>query len=234
MPRKSPPQLGEFESTKTNIPQHRRAPLTCSVIARSVARKYLSTEGTCSPTRAPRCSLSLPIGPDPRGRCRRRWVAAGSRGTPTIRASCSPISPSRSPTVRTFCRTWQRFARTPSSSALLPRSRPPGVRSRRRPRSSFERSRPRSPLQARRSGRISTGTLAHARLRRNAAHRLFRGARRRANLQEGLRLPPLGVWCDTTAEPLAAMLRPSNAGSNDADDHLRLLDQATAALPVDY
>ena len=45
---------------------------------------------------------------------------------------------------------------------------------------------------------------------------------------------PLGVWCDTTAEPLAAMLRPGNAGSNDADDHLEPLDQAFASLPAEY
>jgi hypothetical protein len=42
------------------------------------------------------------------------------------------------------------------------------------------------------------------------------------------------VWCDTTSEPLAAMLRPGNAGANDAEDHLELLDQALAALPAGY
>src|SRR5665213_3169345 len=50
----------------------------------------------------------------------------------------------------------------------------------------------------------------------------------------GFGFHPLGAWCDTTTEPLAAMLRPGNAGSNDADDHLELLDQAIAALPADY
>ena len=30
------------------------------------------------------------------------------------------------------------------------------------------------------------------------------------------------------------MLRPGNAGSNDADDHLELLDQAIGALPPEY
>jgi len=52
--------------------------------------------------------------------------------------------------------------------------------------------------------------------------------------KKGFGFHPLGVWCDTTAEPLAAMLRPGNAGSNDASDHLTLLDQAIAALPVEY
>jgi len=52
--------------------------------------------------------------------------------------------------------------------------------------------------------------------------------------KKGFGFHPLGVWCDTTAEPLAAMLRPGNAGSNDADDHLELLDQAIAVLPAEY
>jgi hypothetical protein len=30
------------------------------------------------------------------------------------------------------------------------------------------------------------------------------------------------------------MLRPGNAGSNDADDHLELLDQVIGSLPVEY
>jgi len=52
--------------------------------------------------------------------------------------------------------------------------------------------------------------------------------------KKGFGFHPLGVWCDTTAEPLAAMLRPGNAGSNDAGDHLELLDQAIASLPAEY
>lgn len=42
---------------------------------------------------------------------------------------------------------------------------------------------------------------------------------------------PLLAFCDNTGEPLAGMLRPGSAGSNTAADHLRLLDQAIAALP---
>jgi hypothetical protein len=37
--------------------------------------------------------------------------------------------------------------------------------------------------------------------------------------------------CENTGEPLAWMLRPGSAGSNTAAGHLRLLDQAIAALP---
>ena len=52
--------------------------------------------------------------------------------------------------------------------------------------------------------------------------------------KKGFGFLPFGVWCDTTGEPLAAMLRPGNAGANDADDHVELLDRALSALPDEY
>ena len=52
--------------------------------------------------------------------------------------------------------------------------------------------------------------------------------------KHGYGFHPLGAWCDTTGEPLGAMLRPGNAGSNDADDHLELLDQVIGSLPLEY
>ncbi len=52
--------------------------------------------------------------------------------------------------------------------------------------------------------------------------------------KKGFGFHPLGAWCDNTQEPLAAILRPGNAGSNDADDHLELLEQAIQALPPEY
>ena len=52
--------------------------------------------------------------------------------------------------------------------------------------------------------------------------------------KHGYGFHPLGAWCDTTREPLALMLRPGNAGANDADDHLELLDQAIGSLPAEY
>ena len=55
-----------------------------------------------------------------------------------------------------------------------------------------------------------------------------------ATYKKGFGFHPLGAWCDTTGEPLGAMLRPGNAGSNDADDHLELLDQVIGSLPVEY
>lgn len=50
----------------------------------------------------------------------------------------------------------------------------------------------------------------------------------------GFGFHPLGAWCDTTGESLPALLRPGNAASNDADNHLELLDLAPGALPCDY
>jgi Transposase DDE domain group 1 len=52
--------------------------------------------------------------------------------------------------------------------------------------------------------------------------------------KHGYGFHPLGTWCDTTCEPLAGMLRPGNAGSNTADDHLELLDRTIAVLPPEY
>jgi hypothetical protein len=52
--------------------------------------------------------------------------------------------------------------------------------------------------------------------------------------KKGFGFFPLGVWCDTTNEPLAAMLRPGRAGANDADDHIGLLGRALSGLPEDY
>ena len=55
-----------------------------------------------------------------------------------------------------------------------------------------------------------------------------------AENKKGFGFHPLGAWCDTTREPLAAVLRPGNATANDADDHLLILDDALAALPPAY
>ena len=52
--------------------------------------------------------------------------------------------------------------------------------------------------------------------------------------KKGFGFFPLGVWCDTTHEPLEAMLRAGNAGANDADDHIELFDRALSGLPEEY
>lgn len=52
--------------------------------------------------------------------------------------------------------------------------------------------------------------------------------------KRGFGFHPLGVWCDETTEPLAMMLRPGNAGANNAADHVRVLDAALAQLPPEW
>jgi Transposase DDE domain group 1 len=45
---------------------------------------------------------------------------------------------------------------------------------------------------------------------------------------------PLGAWCDNTSEALAVRLRPGNAGSNTASDHVEVLTEAIAQIPDPY
>jgi len=45
---------------------------------------------------------------------------------------------------------------------------------------------------------------------------------------------PLTAWCDNTGESLAFRLRPGNAGSNTASDHIGVLDEAIAQVPDPY
>jgi hypothetical protein len=42
---------------------------------------------------------------------------------------------------------------------------------------------------------------------------------------------PLAAWCDNTGEALALKLRPGNAGSNTAADHLAVLTEAISQIP---
>jgi len=52
--------------------------------------------------------------------------------------------------------------------------------------------------------------------------------------KRGFGMHPIGVWCDDTSEPLAAMLRPGNAGANDATDHIDIVGLAVDGLPAAY
>jgi hypothetical protein len=45
---------------------------------------------------------------------------------------------------------------------------------------------------------------------------------------------PLTAWCDNTGESLAFRLRPGNAGSNTASDHIEVLDEAITQIPDPY
>jgi Transposase DDE domain group 1 len=52
------------------------------------------------------------------------------------------------------------------------------------------------------------------------------------NYKHGYGFHPLGCWLDETGEPLAAILRPGNAGSNTASDHFDVLGLALAQIPA--
>ena len=45
---------------------------------------------------------------------------------------------------------------------------------------------------------------------------------------------PLAVWCDNTQELLAGVLRPGNAGSNTAADHIAILGEAIGQVPAEH
>ena len=51
--------------------------------------------------------------------------------------------------------------------------------------------------------------------------------------KQGFGFHPLLAYLDATGEALAGMLRPGNAGSGTASDHIRVLADALAQLPVD-
>lgn len=53
------------------------------------------------------------------------------------------------------------------------------------------------------------------------------------NYKRGFGFHPLMAYLDATGEALAAKLRPGNAGSNTAVDHVEVLDAALVQLPID-
>ena len=55
-----------------------------------------------------------------------------------------------------------------------------------------------------------------------------------ATFKKGYGFHPLGAWCTNTAESLAMLLRPGNPGSNTITDHIHVLGEAIAQLPVAY
>jgi hypothetical protein len=56
----------------------------------------------------------------------------------------------------------------------------------------------------------------------------------RATFKGSYGFHPLTAWCDNTDESLAVELRPGNAGSNTAADHIALADAAIAQVPGRY
>lgn len=55
-----------------------------------------------------------------------------------------------------------------------------------------------------------------------------------ATFKRGWGFHPLGVWCQNTAESLAMLLRPGNAGANTAADHVIVLSEAIAQIPAQW
>ena len=55
-----------------------------------------------------------------------------------------------------------------------------------------------------------------------------------ATYKRGFGFHPLGAWCANTGEALAMLLRPGNAGSNTASDHLQVLAAAIAQIPAAF
>jgi hypothetical protein len=53
------------------------------------------------------------------------------------------------------------------------------------------------------------------------------------NYKHGFGFSPLMAFLDATGEPLAARLRPGNAAPGNAEDHVSVLDEALAQLPID-
>jgi hypothetical protein len=53
------------------------------------------------------------------------------------------------------------------------------------------------------------------------------------NYKHGFGFQPLMAFLDATGEPLAARLRPGNAAPGNAEDHVIVLDESLAQLPVD-
>ena len=83
-------------------------------------------------------------------------------------------------------------------------------------------------------GRRRPGRGGGVGCRRHAGHRALKKERARATFKGGFGFHPLGVWCDNTTELLAISLRPGNAGSNHAGDHIDVLTRAIAQIPTAY
>ena len=54
------------------------------------------------------------------------------------------------------------------------------------------------------------------------------------NYKGGYGFHPLQVYLDDTRKALGGLLRPGNAGSNTAADHVAVLDRALAQIPAEH
>jgi len=82
---------------------------------------------------------------------------------------------------------------------------------------------------SRAAGRLLRQTVIDLDATLVTAHSDKEGAK--GNFKGGFGYHPLGAWLDNTGEALAAVLRPGNAGSNTAADHLLVIEQALSQLP---
>ena len=82
---------------------------------------------------------------------------------------------------------------------------------------------------SRAAGRLISQTVLDLDATLVTAHSDKEGAK--DNFKGGFGYHPRGAWLDNTGEALAAVLRPGNAGSNTATDHLQVLEQALSQLP---
>ncbi len=82
---------------------------------------------------------------------------------------------------------------------------------------------------SRAAGRLLTQTVIDLDATLVTAHSDKQGAA--GTFKGGFGYHPLGAWLDNTGEALAAVLRPGNAGSNTAADHLLVLERALSQLP---
>lgn len=82
---------------------------------------------------------------------------------------------------------------------------------------------------SRAAGRLLDQTVIDLDATLVTAHSDKEGAK--GNFKGGFGYHPLGAWLDNTGEALACVLRPGNAGSNTAADHLLVLQRALSQLP---
>ncbi len=156
-----------------------------------------------------------------------------SGGPVATQAGCWSMWPSRSPTERApsaTCRLWLISTACTARPGRLPRPRRSGGSWTASTASCSPRSA--GPGRWRGTGRgwpVGNSPERNCRARGPPAHSDKQGAK--GYFKGGFGYHPLGAWLDNTGEALAAVLRPGNAGSNTATDHLIVLELALTQLP---
>jgi hypothetical protein len=76
-------------------------------------------------------------------------------------------------------------------------------------------------------------TASRSRSTRPSWAAILRRRARPATTRAATAFYPLMAYCDETGEALAAVLRPANAGSNTAADHIEVIEDALAQIPAE-